>query len=392
MTSKSFCPLPWTHLATHPHGSVTLCCESEQIQRASEARDDPKNFKTLHTESYNFNRIHNNDNFNKIRVQMLEGKRPEVCTRCWDKEDAGLDSKRTIDSRKLNFTEEQARQITNEDGSINDVSYEFIELRLGNHCNLACRTCNPISSSRWKKDWQKAGFDERLILPQKLMDWPLDSLFWESLEHYVKDLRVLYINGGEPLLIDKHKDFLYKLVDMGVAKNVEIVYSTNVTIINKEYEDAWKEFRKVQMMLSLDDVGERNNYVRHLSKWDKVLETFEWLTSLENVNTNMMCTVSNLNVYYLKEYFEFYKNKTNYISLNFVNDPDYYDIRNLPIEIKEEVLNKFPNEELKAWLMQEGKNSLDLFLKYTDNLDIIRNQSFEKTFPEWNQLLRKYNV
>ena len=335
MTSKSFCPLPWTHLATHPHGSVTLCCESEQIQRASEARDDPKNFKTLHTESYNFNRIHNNDNFNKIRVQMLEGKRPEVCTRCWDKEDAGLDSKRTIDSRKLNFTEEQARQITNEDGSINDVSYEFIELRLGNHCNLACRTCNPISSSRWKKDWQKAGFDERLILPQKLMDWPLDSLFWESLEHYVKDLRVLYINGGEPLLIDKHKDFLYKLVDMGVAKNVEIVYSTNVTIINKEYEDAWKEFRKVQMMLSLDDVGERNNYVRHLSKWDKVLETFEWLTSLENVNTNMMCTVSNLNVYYLKEYFEFYKNKTNYISLNFVNDPDYYDIRNLPIEVKE---------------------------------------------------------
>ena len=213
MASKSFCPLPWKHLATHPHGSVTLCCESEQIQRASEARDDPKNFKTLHTETYNFNRIQNNDNFNKIRVQMLEGKRPDVCTRCWDKEDAGLDSKRTIDSRKLNFTEEQARQITNKDGSINDVSYEFIELRLGNHCNLACRTCNPISSSRWKKDWQKAGFDERLILPQKLMDWPLDGLFWKSLEHYVKDLRVLYINGGEPLLIDKHKDFLYKLVD-----------------------------------------------------------------------------------------------------------------------------------------------------------------------------------
>ena len=90
MTSKSFCPLPWAHLATHPHGSVTLCCESEQIQRASEARDNPKEFKTLHTENYNFNRIHNNDNFNKIRVQMLDGKRPEVCTRCWDKEDAGL--------------------------------------------------------------------------------------------------------------------------------------------------------------------------------------------------------------------------------------------------------------------------------------------------------------
>ena len=97
-------------------------------------------------------------------------------------------------------------------------------------------------------------------------------------------------------------------------------------------------------------------------------------------------------MYYLKEYFEFYRNKTNYISLNFVNDPDYYDIRNLPVKVKEEVLNKFPNEELRAWLMQEGKNSLDLFLKYTDSLDIIRNQSFENTFPEWNHLLRKHNV
>ena len=146
------------------------------------------------------------------------------------------------------------------------------------------------------------------------------------------------------------------------------------------------------MMLSLDDVGQRNNYIRHLSKWEKVLETFDWLTGLENVNTNMMCTVSNLNVYYLKEYFEFYKNKTNYISLNFVNDPDYYDIRNLPLKAKEEVIAKFNNTELKAWLMQDGQNSLDKFLQHTDSLEIIRNQSFKETFPEWNDILRKHNV
>tara|TARA_R110002050_G_scaffold116734_3_gene233216 strand:- start:5849 stop:7027 length:1179 start_codon:yes stop_codon:yes gene_type:complete len=392
MASKSFCPLPWTHLATHPHGAITLCCEAEQLLGASHAKDNPDKFKDLHTEEYDFNNIHNNDNFNDVRLQMLAGTRPSVCTRCWDKEDAGQDSKRTIDSRKLNFNIDDANEITNEDGSLKEVSYEFVELRLGNHCNLACRTCNPISSSRWKKDWQKAKFDERLILPQNLMDWPLDSKFWDSLLQHVKNLRVLYINGGEPLLVDKHKDFLYKLVELDIAKNVEIVYSTNVTIINKEYEEAWKGFRKVQMMLSLDDVGDRNSYVRHLSKWEKVLKTFEWLSSLEQVDTNMMCTVSTLNVYYLKEYFEYYKNKTNYISLNFVNDPDYYDIRNLPLEVKQEVLKKFPNEQLRAWMMQEGKNSLDRFMKHTQTLDIIRNQSFEKTFPEWNDMLRKHNV
>ena len=207
MASKSFCPLPWTHLATHPHGAITLCCEAEQLLGASHAKDNPDKFKDLHTEEYDFNNIHNNDNFNDVRLQMLAGTRPSVCTRCWDKEDAGQDSKRTIDSRKLNFNIDDANEITNEDGSLKEVSYEFVELRLGNHCNLACRTCNPISSSRWKKDWQKAKFDERLILPQNLMDWPLDSKFWDSLLQHVKNLRVLYINGGEPLLVDKHKRF-----------------------------------------------------------------------------------------------------------------------------------------------------------------------------------------
>ena len=42
--------------------------------------------------------------------------------------------------------------------------------------------------------------------------------------------------------------------------------------------------------------------------------------------------------------------------------------------------------------MQDGQNSLDKFLQHTDSLDIIRNQSFKETFPEWNDILRKHNV
>jgi len=49
--SKTFCPLPWNHLATHPNGSVTLCCESDMENRNSESYNlegDKRKFQTLH--------------------------------------------------------------------------------------------------------------------------------------------------------------------------------------------------------------------------------------------------------------------------------------------------------------------------------------------------------
>ena len=36
------------------------------------------------------------------------------------------------------MTLEQAKEITNDDGTLKEVNYEFVELRLGNHCNVQC--------------------------------------------------------------------------------------------------------------------------------------------------------------------------------------------------------------------------------------------------------------
>ena len=49
--SDTFCPLPWNHLATHPHGVCTLCCESEQTDGMSQAFNDtvPRTLVSLQT-------------------------------------------------------------------------------------------------------------------------------------------------------------------------------------------------------------------------------------------------------------------------------------------------------------------------------------------------------
>ena len=131
MTSKTFCPLPWKHLATHPHGRLSLCCEADTTMKTAMASDDGFN-RTLQNTQYNYDTIMNSESFRNVRLQMLKGEYPQECKRCWDSETAGNRSKRIIELERHNFTEEQAIQCTDTDMCSKTLAFvqSFILLRL----------------------------------------------------------------------------------------------------------------------------------------------------------------------------------------------------------------------------------------------------------------------
>lgn len=401
MPSKTFCPLPWTHLATHPHGAVTLCCEAMQENRVAEARNGDDDYQTLHTAEYDFSKIMNSDSFKDVRKQMLNDEIPEPCKLCYKVEALGNESKRTLESKRLDFSYDDAIKITGNDGTLNEVNFEFIELRLGNHCNLACRTCNPTSSTKWVADWKKINGEDAYIFPQSVFNWPLDASFWDELSTASKSTKYIYINGGEPLLIDKHRDYLQKLIDMDVAQNIELIYSTNMTVINNTYEDVWPKFKRVQLMFSIDDLEERNQYIRYPAKWQKIMDTTNWITSLNqkypNIQYNILQTVSILNIFYLAEFEDFWRDKVPYISINFVTDPDYYNPQHLPQDVKLNCIDKLKGyacyDTVKNFLKGDGDpNLLFEFFEVTHKLDAIRREDFQKTFPDLYEMIGVYDV
>ena len=391
--SKTFCPLPWSHLATHPHGSVTLCCESSHVNRESESHDFPKNFKTLHSENYNLESILNSDYFNQVRRDMLNDKVPEACSKCFYYEEIGKGSKRQREKNKLNFDLANAKEITNKDGSLKTLDFEFIELRLGNYCNLGCRTCNPSSSTRLKKDWKEI-FGEKDLLDQQKFEWPDDENFWVSLAKHTQSLKHVYINGGEPLLIDKHRFFLQELIKNGVAKDINLVYSTNGTIINSAFIDVWKEFRSVDIMISVDDIEERNNYIRFPSDWKKIVSFIDWLELLKKqglpLTFRILQTISAMNVYYIGKVYDYFSARGIAVSRNYVHEPVYYRPDVLPNNIKKLIINKHKSyafaDEIKSILKTEN-NQFHNFIKITQEFDKIRNQSFKEIFPELSELI-----
>jgi organic radical activating enzyme len=397
----AFCPLPWIHLATHPDGKATLCCISDHVNNASASR----NFVDGKTVHLNLNKntvseIMNSDFYKQTRLEMLDNIQPKACTRCYTEESNGCQSKRIEESKKFNFSIEDAKLLTELDGTI-EPNLKFIELRLGNICNIKCRTCNPNSSSKWVGEYGKLQKELPFVTayPQKIItDWVDSDEFWNDLLNSSKNLEVVYVNGGEPTIVEKHWVYLEKLIEHGYNKNITLWYNINLTNLPDKLIELWKQFNKVQVFGSIDDLGERNSYIRTGTDWDTVIKNLDKLKNNDWIDTSICQTVSWMNIYYLDEFYSFMASKNLKVHLNLVYDPKFFDPCVLPFELKEIVLNKISSIDSEKFNFLKNHlysilDSPNLFkqgIDFNKWLDSNRNQNFEKCFSEWNNYLIDY--
>ena len=89
-TSKTFCVLPWMHLATNASGNLRVCCNSTPGKNfiTNTAGVPYKLYKD------NLEDAWNSEVYTTIRKQMLSNERPEMCQRCFQEEDVGIKSAR----------------------------------------------------------------------------------------------------------------------------------------------------------------------------------------------------------------------------------------------------------------------------------------------------------
>ncbi|MEQ1723705.1 MAG: twitch domain-containing radical SAM protein [Pseudobdellovibrio sp.] len=394
---STYCVLPWIHLATHPQGDASLCCRVDYKDGRGMSYDNFSEGKSF----YNLNRnsiqqIINSDSFKEARLQMLNGERPLACSGCYKDEDLGLVSKRMRENEIFKLNRDELAKLTEANGEIQP-RIEYAELRLGNLCNLKCRTCNPNSSSKWSADYgpmqDSLGFVRKYDLKANFK-WAESDIFWKEFLASSKDLKQLYINGGEPTLIKQHWLFLERLVELGLSTNIEIKYNINSTYLPHNAFTILKNFKSVSVGVSIDDIEKRNSYIRHGSDWNEVIKNLLSI-SAAGFHVAIEQTVSAYNVYYLDEMEAFCtKNNLGY-GLNFVYDPEYLSVKCIPENAKIKILNKLYNKlsdkwftEVKAHLSEKSSDELWYqFNKYNEYLDKVRNESFQTAFIEFSDIL-----
>ncbi len=339
----------------------------------------------------------NNKEIINLRKDLTNGIRHIGCTRCWQEEDAGRESKRIRDNKNYTGIEQ---------------GLLYLDMALGNQCNIKCRTCGPHSSSQWLKEAYETKYNKFVTLEvynQEVKKYSTsyedDSNLWSDLENYLDNIKILEFYGGEPLLNKKMWKILELCVEKDIAKKIELRYATNGTLWPDQVE-LWKHFKHVDLSFSIDGLENKFEYLRHMAKWKDFTRNFITATNFSsNVKIHWCVTISNLNIYYLgdiiKEYYEKYAKKGVGLYLNLLHAPLHFNVGIMPENIKKEIssiLNQIPKEYSHAWrqlpgiieFMNNGCTTLsewDNFFTEIKTTDQYRNQDYSQVFPEFAKLI-----
>jgi MoaA/NifB/PqqE/SkfB family radical SAM enzyme len=418
---SKFCILPWIHMATYTNGKSLLCCLAQPT-------DDDR----LNLNNATIDAIWNSYYFKNARKDMMAGKALPACRHCWKEEASGIRSHRMNENNL--WTKKLGREYidnliasTREDGHL-DQEVITLDLRLGNTCNVQCVMCRPTDSSKWvkaaetiaadsegevKHDWEWKIQDHK----QNSFEWAADDEFWiDEIEPLLPNMRHFIFAGGEPLYLKNHKRFLKKCVESGHAQNIELRYHTNGTIMPDDIIELWSNFKFVELMLSIDGIGDQNHWLRYPTDWATVEKTLDKVENAPpHIVGKVLCTVSALNIWYLPDFAEWlfakdYKkigihDHQGMFHPGILHFPQYLCSKVLPKEIKEQVtvkllkfIEKYPDknkvQELRSVVdfmnSEDWSDKWDALNRYIGSIDRMRKTSFVDSFPELYQLWRHY--
>lgn len=351
MVNKTiFCAQAFGSAAINASGEYISCCNI----RSSEWEyilDKDLSIKNLDPKD----RI-NAENLRKVRRELIDGVWPKVCENCKVAEDNGLQSMRTIWNKELGQYDIPAKEFIDP----NDVRY--LDLTFSTKCNSKCMTCNPYASDFWEEEFKHIWkVENRKIDRINIKDYQADKLVTQ----FPNVERISFI-GGEPTISDEHVRYLIKLIESGRSKDIKISYVTNLTGVNDELIQLWKNFKRVHVAVSVDGYGKVNEYIRYPFKWSKVEANIRKLFQMcldstsevddpadAQFSISLSCTVSMYNAIQCFDLLDFwfnltteYRNELHSMSggvgcfVNYVTNPEHALISLLPISYRQQGIDK----------------------------------------------------
>lgn len=391
--SKTLCVLPWMHLASHPNGGQSLCCRSNHTDAVSWAmKPGTTDLQTF--DNTRLTDMANSETFVRVREQMLAGERPVECEGCWRDEAAGIPSKREYENTRWQHIVPELEQTA----VLSKPNYRYVELRLGNVCNNACVTCNSFSSSKWYSDEVKISKDLPwfTLRPMENFKWHDRPEFYKELAELSDDVEEIYINGGEPTLIKAHFGYLESLISNGQAANVHLVYSLNMMDIPDRLTALWEHFKRVTVNCSVDDIGDRNFYIRWPSVWEDTVRSIQKLDTIHTVDWHVTQTVSIYNVFTLEPLDTWLRENFNkYSTHNYVLYPEYLSFAAIPSAVKDQLREQYSSafgeekrHELLAKLDIQHRPELTTQARdFVNSLDRSRGLVYKDYVPHLEQII-----
>jgi len=361
---KHFCNAPWVNVSIDPNGDVLPCC-----------RINTSIFKPDNLKNKSLDETWNGPALQQLRESFTENEAPAACSDCYKLEESGLESYRQI----INEREDYPDLDTISEPPI------YFDLKTTNVCNLKCRMCSSFNSSLIAKEQNEDNTwwtTEKLMTPQNK----------DTFASWLVSGKQLAIAGGEPFVNPETK----KIIEAS-PKNMVFHINTNAMFYQQKLIDEMLKFDKVFISLSVDDLYERLEYARSGSKWKtiekNILKFKELDTNNEHVQVHIYCTVNNYNIWYLEEFFDYFRSIDVHVNYQALTRPQMMNISYLPRSVKRRLFDKYISTRhtqikyLVNYCLVDEENKIVEFNTFNKNKDSIRNEKFKDVFSEWAKVI-----
>jgi hypothetical protein len=236
ITNGTFCVLPWIEQYHDLNGEKYFCCMAD------------KNLPITNLDQ---------EVLDNLRSKIWDGERIPHCAKCYDLEKNKAMSSRLIESARW-LRDTDVKNYFSEWQPGQPVVTYFYDVRYNNKCNLACISCNPKESSRWREELGLSNNSYSQI--------PFTH------EEIVKAKKI-YLAGGEPLIIDEFIDLLKTVAES--RSDMEVVINTNLTSVSPRVWNILSQLQNCCLTVSIDSFGLVNEYHRWPMLWKKFIRNLD---------------------------------------------------------------------------------------------------------------------
>ena len=439
--SPSYCVAKWSQVTLHLGQGLTHSCHHNPVHQIpiGELAAAPS-------------ALHNTKKKQVERRRLLNGERPSGCSFCWKTEQLGPG---VLSDRVLKSSESWSRDRLEEFAELpwhTHVNPSYVEVSFSNACNFKCSYCAPRFSSKWAAEIEEFGPypTGRVLhnpiaspLPEKIDEDmnPYIHAFWKWFPDLKRDLKVLRLTGGEPLLSPN----TFRLLDeLKRNPNPELSFAINSNLgvadplIDRFCEGIVDLLERravsdVMIYTSIDTWGRDAEYARHgldLARFERNLERVSRLHP--RVQVTIMCTFTAFSPFRFKELLEeiadwrIRQKRWIFLDVTYLMSPKHFDVRVLG-ELSRPWLDEaydFAHARRKSYQTPFGFEAFEIaklkrlleyarspvesdwledrradFVRFIDEHDRRRGTDFAAVFPQlarelerWRRPLKFYEV
>ena len=391
----TICDLKWNYpIFNMDRGEFRSCC-----------RTTARQVTQGELESKGADAFLNSDHQIQSRLDLIQGRKNKDCQSCWNLEDQGMTSprhdalkfwdhlyKRKQIDQSLKYSEETLKIELGKIDSLDHPSLKsrhpyMLEISLGNTCDMKCMYCTHHYSTQWATERIKWGEITQEQLDEEFPKAPegFDDAFWKWFDTVKLHLGRLGIIGGEPLIMPEFYTFVDRLIaSTEQVRNfrktkMKFWVVTNMNTPPNYLEKFFKYLPKltevfdVEILVSMESVGKRAEYIRNGVNWDKFTSNIDKLLSRKDLNFTFgfILSLNALNLSSLREFIEFTEN--------------LYFTHNKPVALKQNIIS-FPDWQSPFILTPDFADYIDECIDYmkvrTNIMPIVSDY-----FGRWDQYI-----